>query len=94
MGKQKFIFQIEAEPDFSVIIKIMNAFHRRGIPFVEMYTNFNIGDERLHFMISVFETNESAMQIQKRLEREFNVVNVQMTGLSQMTMVNGQRKMS
>jgi hypothetical protein len=76
MEKNRFIYQVETEPHFTAAIRIMITFTRRRIAILEMHAALKEGEDKQRFTIAVLETKENAIKISKRLEREVDILTV------------------
>lgn len=72
----KFIFHIEAEQHFTASIRILSTFGRRRIPVDEMSIINRKPDDHQRFTIMVTETRENAAKLSRRLEKEIDVIKV------------------
>lgn len=82
MEKFKYIFQVETETHFTAMIRIMTTFNRRRIPIIEMHSNIKEGESRQRLMITVLETKDNALKIVKRLEKEVDILTVNLFELA------------
>lgn len=76
MDKLKFIYQIETEPHFTILVRVISTFGRNRIPILDMQASLKEGEDKQRFLIYVTETKEKAIKISKRLEREIDVLTV------------------
>jgi acetolactate synthase small subunit len=76
MEKIRLIYRIETEPCLNAAIRIMGIFSRRRITIIEMYCNINQTEDRQRFTIAVMDTEENALKISKRVEREIDIHSV------------------
>lgn len=76
MEKQKFIFIIEAERQYNVVVRITTAFNRLRIPISELHSQTK--EDKLRVMITVEDTRENLQKLSRRLEREIDIYEVQL----------------
>ncbi len=67
MTKTKFIFQIETEPHFNILIKVLSRFARQRVVIEELQTvQQNEIPHRISITIS--ETKDKSIQLSKKIE--------------------------
>jgi hypothetical protein len=76
MEKRRFIFVIETERHFSILIRLLTPFARRRIGIHEIHCSTKEGDEKQCYVISISETKDHALFLQKKLEKEIDVCKV------------------
>jgi len=77
MHKTKFIYQIEAEPHYNILVRILVRFARHRLRIEEL----QVGQSRESFQrisVIVNDTKESSLFISKKIEGEIDVLSVKL----------------
>lgn len=77
MDKTKFIYQIETEQHYSILIRILSRFVRCRIPIEELQTLKN-AETTNRISVTVTDTKESSIRISKKIEGEIDVLSVKL----------------
>ena len=77
MERSKFIFSIDAEKQFTILVRIVASFNRLRIPIIELNSQTKPGEEGLKVTLSVEETKETVLRLSRRLNREIDILGVQ-----------------
>jgi acetolactate synthase small subunit len=76
MAPNKFIFQIETEKQYNVLIRIISQFNRRKIPILELTVKETQGHDGLWVQVSAAQSRENAEKLLKTINREIDVLSV------------------
>ena len=75
--KARFIYLIETERQYNVLVRILTAVNRERIPIMELSSQWTKEEDRLRITLSVEQTKESALKLSKKINREVDVINIQ-----------------
>jgi hypothetical protein len=76
MQRSKFIFVIDAERHYNILIRIMATFNRQGVPILELSSSLRPDDDQLRVTLSVEDTKDNAVKLSKKIDREIDVIDV------------------
>jgi hypothetical protein len=76
METGKYIFIIDAEQGYNVLIRIMTTLNRHRIHISELHSQVREGDDRLRIMVSVQDKKENMVKLSRRLDREIDIISV------------------
>jgi len=75
--KTRFIYLIETERQYNVLVRIIASVNRERIPILELNSQYGKEEDQLRITLSVEQTKESALKLSKKINREIDVINVQ-----------------
>ncbi len=76
METSKFIFIIEAEKHYNILVRIIATFNRQRVPITELSSHIKQGEDLLRITLSVENTKEEALKLLKKLDKEIDVTTV------------------
>jgi acetolactate synthase regulatory subunit len=76
METAKFIFTIEAEKHYNILVRIITILNRQRIPIHEFNSHIKPDGDALRISLTVDQTRESAIRLSKKLDREIDVIAV------------------
>ena len=77
MTKTKFIYQIETEPHYNILIRLLSRFARNRIVIEELQTVQHVETPQ-RISITVSDTKEKSIQLARKTEGEIDVLSVKL----------------
>lgn len=76
MLRVNYLFNIEAEHNDSVLIKILAAIIRRRIPLISFGSELRQNEDLLYIMFVIEETSENAEKFFRQLDKQVDILSV------------------
>lgn len=76
MQRVNYLFNIEAEQNDSILIKILTAIIRRRIPLISFVSDIRQNEGLLYIMFLIEETDENAEKFLKQLDKQVDILSV------------------
>ena len=76
MQRVIYLFNIEAEHNDSVLVKILTAIIRRRIPLISFGSQIRQNEDLLYIMFVIEETDENAKKFFKQLDKQVDILSL------------------
>lgn len=75
--KARFIYLIQSEKQYNVLVRIVAALNRERIPIIELNSQLLPETDQLRITFSVEQTKNNALKLSRKINKEIDVINVQ-----------------
>ena len=76
MEKNRFIFTIDSEKHFNVLVRIITTFNRQRIGIAEFTSQMSPAQDLLRITVCFEESRDNAVKLSRKLNREIDILSV------------------
>jgi hypothetical protein len=77
METTKFIFKIDTEKHYNILVRIITVFNRQRIPILEFSSHIIQSEDHLRVHIAFEQNKKNALMLSKRLNKEVDINKIQ-----------------
>lgn len=72
----QFIFIINAERHYNILVRIISIFNRQRIPVRDFSSSIKQDDDKLSITVVFEEKKENAVKLSRRLDKEIDIISI------------------
>jgi hypothetical protein len=76
MATTRFIFIINAERHYNILVRIITLFNKQRTPVTEFSSHLVHNDDKLTITIAFDENRENAVKLSRRLNKEIDIISI------------------